>query len=125
MTGNLQAQCKDQDGILPIRREAWELIAPMPSTTGTQSSIPAVPVQPNFPQQLPNIPPVPQVPYQQDNYFGSPYAGQGYPQGPFEQQQNIQFAPPQQGGQFPMMVPTYWYYPCCQQCQQFGHHHYR
>ena len=34
--GNRSKVCKDLDGILPIRREAWKLQEPLPSTTRNQ-----------------------------------------------------------------------------------------
>ena len=129
-TGNPGTQCRDQDGILPIRREAWKLIAPMPSTTGSQSianvgttiSTPSQPSNPSnppvpsgtpLPSTRPVIPNVPQIEPVSNN--------QGFPQGqfPFNQEQHLQHGAVQPGRQYPVMVPICWYYPYCQNCQQF------
>lgn len=105
---NLRTECKDIDGISPIRWEAWKLQQPLPTTSGHQQKTGG------YPFQHQNIPPLPPVQHQPGNNFGSMYGIS-----PPAQSHHTHFGNVQHGGNHPVMVPIYWYYPCCQRCQQF------
>lgn len=136
-SGSLSTDCKDQDGILPIRKEAWKLQEPLPSTAGNQlttnfgasSSTSKVPGSKQkieeHPFQSQNMPAVPPIQHQRENHDDFTYGISPPIQNtlPFGQNQHAHLWQVQHKPNYPIMVPIYCY-PCCHQYQQFAHQHY-
>lgn len=128
---NLSPDCKDLDGILPIRKQAWKLQEPLPSTSGNQlpTNFEASFSPPNgpgsqqrtegYPPQFQNSTPILPVQNQPESNF-SPIYGISSP----GQSQHTHTGYVQHEGYFPVMGPIFWYYPCCHQCQHFANQYF-